>query len=461
MKTPTFENFDKFNRKAFAERLTKAITTFYPFYNGAYVLSLNAKFGSGKTTFLQMWKSHLEEKNFKVVYLNCWESDFDDEPLVSISTEILGAVQGKESGAKKAKSALRGVTGVAALVGNSALATATGINVKEILEEVEKDLEEGSIQKLGDEVSKAFTIKKLLYEKLKTNLSQYLNQLPQKPLVVLVDELDRARPDYAVKFLEAIKHIFSVQGVCFVLAVDRQQLQASVKQLYGEVDFDNYYRRFVTREANLPDVKPLEMQQFMELIKSEYFDSKEYAGVPILLPENQRSEVLKWSSSLCYNLGLLPRQVEHFFRIFVQFLAIEKANTTPKNSWLQASLFMIALSVSTHVDTYKKIGMGKMSPNDFVKFVDILRFNKKIEKRIITLNGLAFSLTSDNSAWQEEAIDVVITMDSHQSPARDQILRSISKIYDDPWGELPHQISGFQNIYSKLEEWKDFLAQDN
>lgn len=48
----TFDNFDKFERKKFAERLTTVISTFFPFSDDAFVLSLNAKFGSGKT----IWK---------------------------------------------------------------------------------------------------------------------------------------------------------------------------------------------------------------------------------------------------------------------------------------------------------------------------------------------------------------------------------------------------------------------
>src|SRR5690242_5599096 len=54
------------------------------------------------------------------------------------------------------------------------------------------------------------------------------------PVVFFVDELDRCRPDYAVALLERIKHLFNVEGVVFVLSIDRQQLVNSVKAIYGE-----------------------------------------------------------------------------------------------------------------------------------------------------------------------------------------------------------------------------------
>lgn len=87
----TFDGYDKFNRKEFADKLTKTIKTFYPFYDDAFVLSLNAKFGSGKTTFLEMWKHDLEREkhNMEVIYINAWKSDFDDEPIVPIISSIL------------------------------------------------------------------------------------------------------------------------------------------------------------------------------------------------------------------------------------------------------------------------------------------------------------------------------------------------------------------------------------
>ena len=64
---PSFSSFDKdkFQRKPFADRLTKAITCFSPLVEGTYVLSLNACFGSGKTTFLKMWQHKLEQINTK------------------------------------------------------------------------------------------------------------------------------------------------------------------------------------------------------------------------------------------------------------------------------------------------------------------------------------------------------------------------------------------------------------
>ena len=49
----------------------------------------------------------------------------------------------------------------------------------------------------------------------------------------MVDELDRCRPSYAVELPEVVKHLFTVDGVVFVIAVNRAELTHSIRALYG------------------------------------------------------------------------------------------------------------------------------------------------------------------------------------------------------------------------------------
>lgn len=71
---------DKLGRKQYAEVLTDVVET----YNGGAVIALNGAWGTGKTTFLKMWKQHLENSGFPVVYYNAWEDDICEEPLPSM-----------------------------------------------------------------------------------------------------------------------------------------------------------------------------------------------------------------------------------------------------------------------------------------------------------------------------------------------------------------------------------------
>ncbi len=222
----TFDDFDKFQRKAYADRLSTVIRNFSPLYDEAFVLSLNAKYGAGKTTFLKMWQSQLEAEGHKVIYINAWETDFDNEPLIPIISALLDNIDtGK--GFKKLKGALQGTLGAAALASNNLVSHAIGLNINEMAKEIETNLKASDIQAVGKDLYREYSFKKSAYQSLRGELEKYVASIEIKPLIIFVDELDRVRPDYSVRFLEAIKHIFALHGICFVLAVDRQ-LEASV-----------------------------------------------------------------------------------------------------------------------------------------------------------------------------------------------------------------------------------------
>ena len=70
----------------------------------------------------------------------------------------------------------------------------------------------------------------------------------------MIDELDRCRPPYAVELLEVAKHLFSVDYIVFVLAVNRPELAHSIRDLYGSgFDAAGYLRRFFDIDFRLPD----------------------------------------------------------------------------------------------------------------------------------------------------------------------------------------------------------------
>ncbi|PRY77226.1 KAP-like P-loop domain-containing protein [Yoonia maritima] len=87
---------------------------------------------------------------------------------------------------------------------------------------------------------------------------------PQKKLVIVIDELDRCRPDYALQLLEVIKHFFATPGIHFVLGTNMQELANSVRARYGAgIDADRYLHKFVqiTMPMKQSNNKPSNSQQ--------------------------------------------------------------------------------------------------------------------------------------------------------------------------------------------------------
>ena len=95
-------------------------------------------------------------------------------------------------------------------------------------------------------------------EKFKKTLAETAGTLAEKneqrPLVIIIDELDRCRPSYAIELLEIAKHFFSVDHIVFVLAINLSELSHSVQAVYGE-EFNarGYLERFFDVDFKLPD----------------------------------------------------------------------------------------------------------------------------------------------------------------------------------------------------------------
>lgn len=75
---------DKLERKVEADKLT----SLFELVDNQMVLAINSPWGTGKTTFLKMWRNHLELNNYSTAFFNCWENDFVDEPFIAFVEEI-------------------------------------------------------------------------------------------------------------------------------------------------------------------------------------------------------------------------------------------------------------------------------------------------------------------------------------------------------------------------------------
>ncbi|WP_443112194.1 KAP family P-loop NTPase fold protein [Enterobacter sp. DC3] len=73
-----------------------------------------------------------------------------------------------------------------------------------------------------------------------------------KKVIFIIDELDRARPDFALDLLEKIKHIFSVEGFVFLLVVNREQFEKSIECRYGNINARLYLNKFIHYWFTLP-----------------------------------------------------------------------------------------------------------------------------------------------------------------------------------------------------------------
>lgn len=248
---------DIFKRKDFGERLANLVEN----SGGNPVIALDSGWGEGKSTFIKMWRGYLEnhrESAIKSIYFDAFENDYQKDPFLTLASEIyqLIAVEDKKEefknkAAKAAKSLMRGALKATVRVGTAGIVDGSAVDA------AEKELSNLIANQVDDLIKERFEHAekdKLALKEFKNHLSTFANDLNDgKPIVFIIDELDRCKPDFALELLEQVKHLFSVKGITFLLVTNREQLQESIKSKYGQgIDSTNYLHKFINVWLTMP-----------------------------------------------------------------------------------------------------------------------------------------------------------------------------------------------------------------
>ena len=170
-----------------------------------------------------------------IIYLDTWQQDYLNNPILSIVRQIMQEKIFSET--EKLKNLKSGTFKLVNIIAKIADPTRTA---SEFLADLFPPKEE--IAELKEALNKIAEDKKILF---------------------LIDELDRCRPNYAIDFLETIKHLFNQENTAFVIATNLSQLKSSAKALFGnELDFANYYRKFSPTIWQLPRTKTTVKAQY-------------------------------------------------------------------------------------------------------------------------------------------------------------------------------------------------------
>ena len=223
--------------------------------NSPAVLAVDSGWGTGKTTFLKMWAAQLELDGIVSLYFNAWDTDFSTDPLVAFLGEMNVGLKETLIGSDKTKQAWSRVKKVGGQIARRGLPTLVKLGTAGLIDS-DKIVEEEAgkfLAGLAVDELKAYEEHKSAIKTFKDSLATIVRESDSdRPVVIFVDELDRCRPDYAIHLLERIKHLFDIDGIVFVLALDKAQLSCSMRAVYGSgLDADGYLRRFIDIEYAL------------------------------------------------------------------------------------------------------------------------------------------------------------------------------------------------------------------
>ena len=290
---------DKFERESDVKVLTKIVESCQ---KGA-VFALKGTWGSGKTSFVKMWRQYLLNEGFQVVYYNAWEDDICDEPMFSMIKRLRFASEDSSYDTFVEKA---GRVIVGGLFG--ALKGASGFwgevvkgTVKGTLNQLEKDCV-NSLKSKNDTTTLICEFKEALIEHVAFTCKE------KTPIVYFVDELDRCNPTFAVKTLERIKHLFDIPNIVFVLSIDKEQLCHSICGYFGSEAFNSeeYLRRFIDIEYELSQIIP---EKFCASL-FEHFQINEKMN------KEAASHLLDFAKKCCVYYQLKCRQIEKILLLF-------------------------------------------------------------------------------------------------------------------------------------------------
>ena len=384
---------DKLERKQYAEILTSLIEN----AEDGFTMSIDAEWGSGKTTFVKMWQAQLQQEGYTTIYVNAWENDFyTADPFAVLINEIFTQIPRTNFSDEQYQllsSCVEGIVTIAKSIPILSVIGAFGKACKQVIDECKKD-------KNPLQACESYT--KLIQE-FRQKLQDFVHYIvADKKAVVFVDELDRCRPDFAIEMLEQIKHLFCVDGLVFVLSIDKQQLEASVKGHYGSesINATEYLKRFIDIEYRLP--QPGREKFILEqMYQHETIQRiKDIDGANIY-------DVLK---VIVYNDGMNLRSTEQYFtRLHLALLAANRATDT----WCLALLLWLNMR---HSDCYEMIKIKQVSIRTLLErlctILEISKFKPSSDDRhcvLYSLSALICGYAKEKEYDVQSVLDVFST----------------------------------------------------
>lgn len=231
-------NTDYLSRQPYLELLKSIISNQKDNPTG-YSFAIDGEWGFGKSWILQeLEKQLLEEKDNKylIFHYNAWENDFYEEPLVAILSVMikkLNKVTSQKSLYEVAiDELLRQASADLLILVSGIVKEVTKIDAEEIIKR-KKRFFKRIIEKTKLSAKDINTLLPLQYtlQDVRNNLIKLSKELH---IILIVDELDRCLPEYAIRVLERLHHVCDGIPIIQILAINKSVLADSISTVFGK-----------------------------------------------------------------------------------------------------------------------------------------------------------------------------------------------------------------------------------
>ncbi|MEQ7309530.1 P-loop NTPase fold protein [Lactococcus petauri] len=270
--------------------LDNTMVFFHNLPNRNLVVNLDGRWGSGKTVFCRQLECLMEHKIFEtkkdmfprcnslgclgdkyeVVYFDAWMNDVYSDPMQSLLTALMMKFSTNKNYVEQH---FEKILNILQLSGKSiAQQLGTQLVSKVTLKTINIDKITADISEENSKRDKIIDLV-ISVDKQRKEIHNLIDSIcGDKKLLIIVDELDRCKPSFAVEFLELIKHFFDHEKTTFLISTNKTELSHTVKKYYGE-SFNGYgyLSRFFDMEINLPRIskKKYIESQFSNAFHSE------------------------------------------------------------------------------------------------------------------------------------------------------------------------------------------------
>ena len=416
---------DLFQKKDLADRLSKL----YGSLTHGTVAILDGRWGSGKSVFAQQWKTHLENTGIPCIYFDAFASDYIEDPFTVVASSLVKAAKMAQSRDDVVYNQFLGavvktIRAIAVPSPKLVVKAATfgligkdeidgfGDASAEIVSDFGEMTESGIatwLEKQTENHEKFMALRKaletlpsVLYKDLQIRLNiESAEPVKNQSLVVMIDELDRCRPDFALSILEVLKHFFGTSSIHFVLITNLNHLTSSVNNRYGTGEssieyiqkFYDFIIPFEGRKASLSETNAsLHTRRLLEQLFTGMRNQEGY----------DLAEVISQMVA-AYNLSL--RQAERIVTNIV-LCNIDYSSTNFRPAILVALLVLIkseqpALFYSIKGDRYNNIDLQEFIdkgtwagniPIERLKKIILYHSDPNIDENDVSFEGYAFPM---------------------------------------------------------------------
>jgi hypothetical protein len=212
-------------------------------------IGIHGRWGSGKTSLMRMLEKRFEDANsVKTIWFNAWAHGREEPIGLALLQQVLIEFQKEEKTKEKIGHLIENV---GKLLTDAALRKTTGISFEEAKELFKNSIEVKST--LRDEFEKAID-----------------ECLPDKMLVVFIDDLDRCLPEKTIEILEVIKLFLDVPRCVFVIGVEREVIERGIEVRYKSeeqgipISGKDYIEKIIQVPFTLPPIREEDMTRFIE-----------------------------------------------------------------------------------------------------------------------------------------------------------------------------------------------------